>query len=261
MCQIPVLGKTYVDTTRSSGAEFHDNPRKNKSMKPIRTSILALAAITATIASCNAAVILNSGTDGMSRSDLEIGGGKGVHFVLGNSTALGASASGGYSLNSIDVRLQNTSNAAVTAYTFAVYLDESGSTPIAGSAVASFTSVSVPANTTGIYNLSLVGSYTLLPSQGYFLVATSTRPVASDNFGWMGTGSGITADAGVTGITVGSPVGIFPTGLTQPTPADWTDTNTGIFNDVQINATAVPEPSALLLGSLGVLALLRRKRA
>jgi hypothetical protein len=41
----------------------------------------------------------------------------------------------------------------------------------------------------------------------------------------------------------------------------WTNPNTySVFNGAQIEVTAIPEPSAALLGGLGLLALLRRRR-
>lgn len=105
---------------------------------------------------------------------------------------------------------------------------------------------------------TLVNGANTFTSSGFTLQASTTywvivKGANANPFGWVGgTDTTISSDIGAT-----HSARLFPSGLTQPSPANWTGVS-GVLNQIQIYA--VPEPSSALLGVCGAILLLRRRR-
>jgi hypothetical protein len=197
----------------------------------------------------DATVLVNSNLDGASDSGFGNSSGKGIAFTLGNAAAFGTT---GYNLDSIVVKLKTVGTVpAPTDYRFALYTNDGTNTP--GTLIISFTSVTLPINTTANYTFTPVSAFVLQPSTTYWIAATSNQ--APDAVYWQFGGAAPTTFAA--GISVPAIVSYFGPG----DPGTWGPPSTsGNYTDIQINATAIPESPSLAVAAAGLIPLLLRVR-
>jgi hypothetical protein len=166
-------------------------------------------------------------------------------FTTGNNT-------GGYVLNSVQLGMTDASGSP-SGFTVMIYA-RSGNIAgfFPGNSLGTLNGSTDP-STGGIYTYTASG-LTLSPSTRYFIVLTAGTAVANGAYDWsvMNTSSYNPDDSWAGSVTLGSNNGSSWT--TLPTYPQFD------FSQYAINATAIPEPSAvslLLLGS-GVLIYVRR---
>ncbi len=201
-----------------------------------------------------AAVIVDSGLVGNSNNSTLSGGtggaGKAVGFTMGTQA---------YTLDSVNIRLLTSATPPSAAQmNFGIYLGNSSGIT-SGSASAVFNDPTLTASTVLNYNLTLTAPFTLEANTTYWFVAYTTD-TSTGSLGWTFNTAGQDATTSG-GVTITTTEGrFFQTGNTVTNPTTWGGTSS-TYNNIQINATAVPEPSAglLLLGGFGILAGLRRR--
>jgi PEP-CTERM motif len=163
-------------------------------------------------------------------------------FFTGNNT-------GGYTLNSIQLGMTDASGtpSGFTAMLYAINPINGIPGNSLGTLNGSFSPV-----TDGIYTYTAPSNLTLFPNAYYFIVLTAGTPVANGAYHWSLAGANSYNPSGGWN-SVGGDL------LTSVDGSSWS----GLISDhpqYAINATAVPEPSAIsliLLGS-GVLFYVRR---
>lgn len=203
-----------------------------------------------------AATLVNSGLDGGSSGPL---GATGKAVVFSTSTQA-------YTLDSATVRLNLPSTTSATHLNASLYagtFTEFSSWRPAGAPLVTFTFPTI--ETTGVQNVTLVPStpYTLAANTVYFFVIWGSG--SATGVSWSYNTDAPASETGFTfpdvRTTTGVQYGWFNgSGNTLSDPTTWTS-DTGVYNDFQLQGTLIPEPSsAVLLSSLGVLGLVRRRR-
>ena len=198
---------------------------------------LTAAAIFASATASQAAVILNEGLDNTGTpSVVSTNSGKAINFVMGTGTDT--------LLTTIELGIGTFTGSP--APLVELWSNQADATPI-GTLLATMTNP-------GTFTASAVNTfthtgYTLTVGATYWVVVRNT--VASTGFEWLGsTDTSVTSSNGST-----HTARLFSS--TNNSPSLWNSAS-GVLNQVRI--TAVPEPSTALLGGLGLLALLRRRR-
>lgn len=202
-----------------------------KQLARIATVILGLTSVS------QAAFILNEGLDNTANpSTVSTTSGKAINFVMGTGPDT--------RLTTIELGIGTFTGSP--APSVQLWSNQADSTPI-GTLLTTFTN---PATfTASTVNVFTHAGFTLTTGTTYWVVVQNT--VASTGFQWLGsTDTAVTSSNGSTHTArlFESPDG---------TPDTWNDSST-VLNQVRI--TAVPEPAAALLGGIGMLALLRRRR-
>jgi hypothetical protein len=183
----------------------------------------------------------NSGTDSGIRSDGN-NSAKAVNFVMGPGSD--------YTLDSIVLGLDflGTTGEPIVQ----LWSDDGTSTPIG----SSLETLSNPGTLTGSGTFTFTSSGTTLAAATTYWVVVRNDNV--NEFDWLGdNGPGdtnVTSDIGATHTArlFGNP----------GSPGDW-DSSSSVLNQIQVNATVIPEPSTLLLSALAGCALIfigRRRR-
>lgn len=196
-----------------------------------------------------AVVLLDSGLDGTTASNLSAGGGKALGFTMGGTS---------FTLDNIQMRLgtNNVANANSSSVIslYSSTTDGANSTWKPSTLLASFITPTFTGTATQNYTLSLPTAFTLSANTTYWVVAYSTN----GNIGvltWLGTSSTPTTSGGV---SVSGLSGWFNAGQGN-NPNLWTGTS-ALYNDLVITATAIPEPSAIALLGLGLTGLVVWRR-
>ena len=167
--------------------------------------------------------------------------GKSLGFTMGAEA---------YTVTTLTLRLDNV-NGTTDSPTVRIYTNNGSNAP--GTFVGGFIN---PATFNGTaetdYEFIADGTFTLNPSASYFIVVQQLNTADGDRgFHWQ-NGSPTVTPTGV----AGSPIARYGSGLN---PSSHTQ-NSGQFNWFQLEGNAVPEPATGLLGALGMMALLRRRR-
>lgn len=215
-----------------------------------------------------AATLVNSGLSGAAVSGLDNGGGKAIAFTSGPDS---------YSLDSVAIRLTFSGSVQPATANVGIY---SSSTPsagnirVGGTKLASFT---LPTIDTGTQSYTLVPTtaFIIQPNTTYFFVIynpVDTDPTSTTGaFGWNLT-SGRTDTSGIAvagGFSIPADLsstadaqfgGYFRQGSETASPSNWTGLSAASYNDFQLNATLIPEPSSILLAGAGVIPIARRRR-
>lgn len=208
-------------------------------VKSTYSTLLALTAgaVFASTTTSQAAVILNEGLDNTaSPSVVSTTSGKAINFVMGTGTDT--------QLTTIELGIGTFTGGPTPLVQ--LWSNQADTTPI-GTLLATMTNP-------GTFTASAVNTFThtgftLTLGATYWVVVQNT--VASTGFQWLGsTDTSVTSSNGST-----HTARLFTS--TNNSPSLW-NSSSGVLNQVRI--TAVPEPTTALLGSLGLLALLRRRR-
>ena len=170
--------------------------------------------------------------------------GKAVNFVMG--------AGSNYSFDLAKLSLAGATTPELNALNIGLWSNEVDVTPIAAELVPlSYTGTS----SGNIHNFTPASSFTLVAGTTYWLVleryTTSGQEVAWESFSEAATETLASNTARVFG-------GNSPSGQTGD-PTTW-QSSSGVFNAMEINGTAVPEPSTFVLLGMGAVVLLRRRR-
>jgi hypothetical protein len=203
---------------------------------PIKSHIIAVsaAAILGFTSAAHAAVILNEGLNNTgTNSPISSSSGKAINFVMGTGPDT--------LLTTIELGIGSITSSPTPLVQ--LWSNEATSTPI-GSLLTTFTNP-------GTFTANSVNSfthtgYTLTTGTTYWVVVTT----GSGSFNWLGSNNtAVTSENGSTHTArrFGNPI----------SPGTWNDTSSTLN---QIRITAVPEPGAALLGGIGFLLLLRRRR-
>lgn len=167
--------------------------------------------------------------------------GKSIGFTMGAEA---------YTVTTLTLRLDNITGVSDSP-TVRIYTNNGSNAP--GTFVGGFTN---PTNYFGgtetNYVFTASSAFVLNPSASYFIVVQQLNTSGPDYiFQWQ-NGEPTVAPTGV----ASNPIARFGSGL-SPT----THTNTsGQFNWFQLEGNVVPEPSSALLGAVGALVLMRRRR-
>jgi hypothetical protein len=199
---------------------------------------LAATAIFGLSSASQAAFILNEGLNNAgTNSTVSATSGKAINFTMGTGPDT--------ILTTIELGIGTFTNTPTPVVQ--LWSNESGSTPIR-TLLTTFTN---PATfTASSVNAFTHTGFTLTPATTYWVVVLSTS--SADGFQWLGsTNTSVTSSNGST-----HTARVFAA-FADTTPTQWSGVS-GVLNQVRI--TAVPEPSAALLGGLGMLAFLRRRR-
>ena len=167
--------------------------------------------------------------------------GKSLGFTMGAEA---------YTVTTLTLRLDNV-NGTTDSPTVRIYTNNGSNAP--GTFVGGFIN---PATFNGTaetnYEFIADGTFTLNPSASYFIVVQQLNTAEGDRgFHWQNGSPTITP----TGVA-NTPVARFGGGID---PSSHTQSS-GQFNWFELQGNAVPEPSTGLLGALGMMALLRRRR-
>lgn len=147
---------------------------------------------------------------------------------------------GGYELNSIQM-LMNAASNTPSGFTVSIF-DDSGPSGKPGISLGSLAGPADP-SASGIYDYTASG-LTLRPATRYMVTVSSATPLASGSYNWSLPDSGRTVDGDW---VIAGAYSSLDNGLS------WGSTRWTL--QYAIYATAVPEPSALLLAGFGVLCL------
>jgi hypothetical protein len=160
--------------------------------------------------------------------------------------------SAGYVLNSIQL-LMTAASGSPNGFSVSLYSFNVNSGP--ENRLGSLSGAANP-SAGGLFTYT-TSSLTLSPSSNYWVVLTAATPVANGSYYWSGANSGVYSSSGGWFLSGGS---FFSTdGLSS----HWSGSRTGPGPfQLAINATAIPEPSSLVLFGLGgmYLALVAKRR-
>ncbi len=164
-------------------------------------------------------------------------------FMTGTNAA-------GYALNSIQLAL-NGAAGNPAGFTVSIYTNIQPVYAVFPSGqLASLTGNSDPRNA-GLYNYTAASSIVLMPREVYFMVVKTDTVIASGSYNWS------VANANAYDVTGGW--GRIGGVWTSANGSTW-NSGSAIFPQYAINATAIPEPTALVLFGLSVALLLTRRR-
>ncbi len=246
------IQNTLTDTINPSS-----HPQMKTKMLPKFVAISIISSVS--ILTSSAAVIVDSGLagSGATLSTLSgspgstAGAGKAVGFKIGTQA---------FTLDSVDIRLASgTTPPSAAQMNFGIYLgNDSGITSASPSAI--FNDPTITASAVANYNLTLTLPFTLLANTTYWFAAYTTDP-NTGTLGWVFNSAGQNATT-TGGVSITTTEGRFyNNGNTLSDPTTWSGTS-GTYNDIRINATAVPEPAtwALLALTLTGVTMARRRR-
>lgn len=206
------------------------------------------------LASLNASVIYDTygGNYSGPTSNIHTGNGKGVAFTMPNPLQP-APGTTSYTLDSIQLHLSGTS-AGNSDITLSLYTNDGSNTP--GTLIGGFTASSsfTLTPTTGVYTFNPSTSITLSASTTYWVTLQSSVVGGSGPLVYWHTS---TPQPPASPSTVG--VTNFGAVFGSGSPDTWTSTSSN-FNAMTVNATAVPEPGAVMLIAIGATFTLLRRR-
>jgi hypothetical protein len=207
---------------------------------------LALALLSSSIAQAQGTVTYLSNLGQPSAGSLSVGS----DSWLAAGFFAGTNASG-YVLNSIQLAMTDASG---TPSGFTVMIYNNGAAPSGVSPGTNLCTLngSLDPVAGGVYTYSPGSSLALLPYRFYFIVLTAGTPVASGAYEWN-----VTSTRGyITSGGWGAPNNL----MSSSDGVHWGFPSPAAYAQFAINATPVPEPSALHLLALGGSFLLWRRR-
>jgi hypothetical protein len=142
----------------------------------------------------------------------------------------------GYFLDSVQLQLTDPSGAP-SGFTVMIYVGAAGLGAIYPSSSVGILAGSANPTTDGLYAYTPTSSLTLLPNTEYFVVLTSTTPVANGAYDWSTTGTGSPG--------FNSYHWVCETAFQSSSDGlNWNFTSAN-YGQFAINATAAPEPGVV----------------
>ena len=215
-------------------------------------TFLALIGLTIISISQNAssAVIFSTynNNDSGTASPIHNASGKGIAFTMPATLQPGGTTS--YTLDSVSLRLSGS--ILSSQIVLSLYTNDGSNTP--GTLISSF-----PA--TPFTLTSTVTSYTFTTSSAVTLAAGTTYWVTM--YTTSSNTNGLSWKTSSPQPSSYSTVGVSLSGTifgSNTSPSSWTNTSSTVYNSLTVNATAVPEPTAVALAILGIAGLAVHRR-
>jgi hypothetical protein len=204
--------------------------------KTLFTSLVSFALIFSTTGMVHAAFVIDEGLNNTGTNSAIGFSGKAANFVMG--------AGDDYQLTSVVLGIGNVNSGA--APIVQLWSDDGSGTPIGDELETLTLSGTFTADAANTFTST---GTTLSASTTYWIVVTNDN---TNTFEWLGAANtSVTSDIGAT-----HTARLFG----GASPGSWNGTS-GVLNQIQVNATVIPEPSTLaLFGLAGVAMLVARCR-